>query len=209
MQLYVRDWLASTYGMPLEVKGLHIDFLCFSWDNGALPDDEKWRQRVAGVSARKAAKLWAILRNRWKKTRKGWVNPRQERQRRALETYRAHAEHAASTRWASTEHQSGMASSINRASPRAMPNRSTASSSASSSADQDQTEPAAARPVPFRVYAAIAGRILKETEGLDLDATSLAEEFKRACAKQGLEYPPGIVQKALDSAQAVRAMRRA
>lgn len=74
--------------------------------------------------------------------------------------------------------------------------------------DQDQ-EPTASRSVPFKVYAAIAGRILKQTEDLDLDPGALAEEFKRACARQGLEYHAGIVQKAMDAAQAVRARRRA
>jgi len=217
MQLYVRDWLASTYGMPLEMKGLHIDFLCIAWDNGALPDDAKWRQRVAGVSARKAAALWAILRNRWKKTRKGWINPRQERQRYALGVYLARAKQASSIRWASTEHDASMTSSTpqasnkhrtskRQASPRTMLDRSTSSSSSSS--DQD-LKPAASRPVPFRVYAAIAARVLKETEDLDLSDGALAEELKRECARQGIEYHATIIQKAMDAAQAARTKRRA
>jgi uncharacterized protein YdaU (DUF1376 family) len=201
MQLYVRDWLASTYGMPLEVKGLHIDLLCIAWDNGALPDDAKWRQRVAGVSASKAAALWAILQNRWKKTRKGWINPRQERQRYALSIYLARAKHASSMRWASPEHDASMP----QASPRRMLDRSTSSSSSSSK----DLKPAAARPVPFRVYVAIAARVLEATKDLDLDPGALAEELKRAYAKQGLEYHATIVQKAMDAAQMARARRRA
>jgi len=63
--------------------------------------------------------------------------------------------------------------------------------------------------VPFKVYAAIAGRLLKQTEDLDLAPSDLAEEFKRACAKEGLDYHASIVQQALDAAQAIRGRRRA
>jgi uncharacterized protein YdaU (DUF1376 family) len=185
--------------MPLEVKGLHIDFLCFSWDNGALPDDPKWRQRVAGVSARKAAALWAILRNRWKKTRKGWINPRQERQRQALSLYLARAKQASSIRWASPQASPKHRSSMAQASPKHMLERSTASASSSS---EDLNQPAAARPVSFRTYAAIAAQALELAETTDLG--ELAEQFKTACAQQGLEYDATITQKALDAARAAR-----
>ena len=87
-----------------------------------------------------------------------------------------------------------------QASPKHMANRWPASASASSK----DLKPAAARPVPFRVYAAIATKVLKETEDLDLAPSEIAEEFKRACAKQGLEYPAPTTQRALDAAQAAR-----
>jgi hypothetical protein len=68
----------------------------------------------------------------------------------------------------------------------------------------------ASPPVPFRVYAAIAARVLTETADLDLDPGTLAEELKRAYAKQLLPYDATIVQKAMDAAQvAARARRRA
>jgi len=223
MQLYVRDWLTSTYGWPLELKGLHMDLLCYAWDNGPLPDDPRWRQRVAGVSAAKAAQLWAAISGRWKKTAKGWINPRQERQRRALGEYRAHAQHASSKRWASTEHRLGMALSINRASiehglehasgmrrasPRGMPKRSTSSSSSSSSSvDQDQPRAQRAVSVPWKVYRAIATNVVRESATDDLG--ELAEAFKSACARQGLEYPLDVPRKAIDGALAARARRRA
>ena len=221
MQLYVRDWLTSTYGWPLELKGFHMDLLCFAWDNGPLPDDPRWRQRVAGVSAAKAVQLWAAISGRWKKTAKGWINPRQERQRRALHEYRAHAQHASSKRWASTEHQSGMASSINRASIehgvehqsgmrraslRGMPKRST-SSSASSSSDQDQ--PAAQRPVyvPYKVCVAMATKAYAE-EPTD-DQGAVAERIKTMCAQQGFEYGPDVIGRAMRAAERARTRKRA
>ena len=54
------------------------------------------------------------------------------------------------------------------------------------------------------MYAAIASRVLKETVDLDLSPSAIAEELKRACAKQGVEYPATIIQKALDAAQTAR-----
>jgi len=74
--------------------------------------------------------------------------------------------------------------------------------------DQDQ-EITASRSVPFKVYAAIAARVLKATEDLDLDSGTLAEELKREYAKAEIPYDSGLVAKALEAAQYLRAKRRA
>ena len=74
------------------------------------------------------------------------------------------------------------------------------------------TETGAAAPVrlpPFKVYAAIAARVLAETADLELDAGTLAEELKRACARQQLPYHATVIQKALDAARVARLRRRA
>ena len=84
------------------------------------------------------------------------------------------------------------------------------SGSSRSGRDQDQDPPAAPVRTPaFKVYVTIASRLLDQTEDLDLDAGTFAEEFKRACAKQQLPYDATIVQKATDAARAGRARRRA
>lgn len=67
----------------------------------------------------------------------------------------------------------------------------------------------ASPPVPFNVYAAIAAKVLAQTADLGLDPGAVAEEVKRACAKQDLPYNATIVQKAMDAAQVARARRRA
>ena len=67
-QFYAGDWLSSTLGMAAELKGIYVDLLCWSWENGPLPDDPAWRQRVIGGSAETAARRWDRLRKRWKKT---------------------------------------------------------------------------------------------------------------------------------------------
>jgi len=74
--------------------------------------------------------------------------------------------------------------------------------------DQDQ-EITASRSVPFKVYAAIAAKVLKATEDLDLDAGTLAEELKREYAKAEIPYDSGLVAKALEAAQYLRAKRHA
>jgi uncharacterized protein YdaU (DUF1376 family) len=177
MQFYVRDWLVSTVGMPLEAKGLHIDLLCIAWDKGPLPDDPQWRQRVAGVSAEAAGALWAILAPRWKKTRAGWINPRLERQRRERDDYRARAVHAARMRWASTEQDLEHPSGIPRASAARMLNRSTSSSSSTSKdPDQDPRVPRAEiSTVRQQLKAAIHGWLDLEPE---IPEGELAERVK-------------------------------
>lgn len=192
-QFYARDWLSSTLGMPWDVAGLYIHLLAWSWDNGPLPDDGKWRQRVIGQAD---GKLWAAVRSRWTKTPDGWINPRLERQREIQASFRKRGRKGANARW--------------QPSPKHVANRRPAS--ASSSASADINKPAAAQPVsapPFKVYNAIATRVLAETADLDLDVGTLVEEIKRACAKQAVPYNATIVHKAMDAAQTARARRRA
>lgn len=188
-QFYARDWLSSTLGMPWDVAGLYIHLLAWSWDNGPLPDDARWRQRVIGQAD---GKLWAALRSRWTKTPNGWINPRLERQREIQASFRLRGKKGAEARW--------------QPSPKHVANRRPASTSSSASAE---SKPAASQPAPFRVYAAVAAKVLKQTEDLELDPGTLAEELKRACAKQGLEYDAGIITKAMDAAQTARARKRA
>lgn len=205
-QFYARDWLSSTLGLPWDVAGVYIHLLAWSWDNGPLPNDAQWRQRVIGPEEKR---LWNAVKKRWKKSRNGWINPRLEHQREMQKNFSDHAKKAADFRW--FEREMGAKVSINRAYAQSMPNpRSRASvehmpgacsssSSASSSSDQDQ--PVAARPVyvtPFKMYCAIARRIL-EAAGTDADLGELAEQFKSACAGQQIPYDGEITRKAIDA----------
>lgn len=187
-QFYARDWLSSTLGMPWEVAGVYIHLLAWSWDNGPLPKSSTWRRRVIGPDA---GRLWNVVKKRWKKTKDGWINERLELQRRGQMTFALRGEKGAKVRWqASSKH-------IAKRWP------------ASASASAEDLKPAAARPVPFRVYVAIASRVLKQTADLELDDGAVAEELKRACAKQGLPYDSTTVRKALEAAQVARTRRRA
>lgn len=76
--------------------------------------------------------------------------------------------------------------------------------------DQDQELTAAPRQLSFaqfKVYAAIAAKVLRDAPTDDLG--TLAEEFKCACAKQGLAYTGELAGKAIDAARAARARRHA
>jgi uncharacterized protein YdaU (DUF1376 family) len=201
MQFYVREWLASTLGLPLEAKGLHIDLLCIAWDRGALPDDPAWRAHISGTDFDRAATLWAMLKPRWKLTKNGWKNPRQERQRRELARFKARQSHASGIRWASFRDTSG----IRPASVRDIPNGS--SSTSTSTAEDQDLKPAAPRPVPFRVYAAIGALVRRKASTEDVG--ELMEQFKGACAKQGVPYNSDWARKAIDVALVTTKRRRA
>jgi hypothetical protein len=76
--------------------------------------------------------------------------------------------------------------------------------------DQDQ-EITASRPVPFKVYAAIANRVLRQCEDIDIGGLALsdfAEELKRAFAREGLPYSATTVQKTIDAVIHMRAKER-
>jgi uncharacterized protein YdaU (DUF1376 family) len=194
-QFYARDWLSSTLGMPWDVAGVYIHLLAWSWDNGPLPNDPKWRARIIGADAQR---LWTALKPRWNRTKKGYINPRLEHQREQQATFRARSEKGAAARW--------------QASRKQMPKRSSASASASASSSLDQNTPAAQRPVSaltFKTYVAIASRVLKQTADLDLDGGTLAEELKREYAKARIPYDATVVAKAIEAAQHGRVRRRA
>lgn len=219
---YVRDWLSSTLGMARDVKGAYVDLLCWSWDNGPLPDDPRWRQRVIGGSTQTAARLWAALRSRWRHTARGWINPRLERQRRAIADYSARAKKAAQARWhpaagdatACTEHATSTASRTARRMLRgtlSAPARAVLEPSISVSVSvSEEDQPAAPPPVyapPFKTYAAIAALALDETPTDDLGA--IAETFKSLCARQQIPYDADITRRAIDAVIRSRARRRA
>lgn len=74
--------------MSPEAKGVYIDFLAWSWDNGALPTKEAELAVLAGVSLRRFHPIWLALKSKWKHTEAGYVNPRLEDQRKELARYR-------------------------------------------------------------------------------------------------------------------------
>lgn len=87
-QFYVKEWMSSTRVMSPEAKGVYMDFLAWSWDNGPLPTHEADLARLAGVSSRRFATIWLALKSKWTKSADGYVNRRLEEQREALAAYR-------------------------------------------------------------------------------------------------------------------------
>jgi len=213
-QFYPGDWLSSTLGMPWDVKGVYIDLLAWSWNNGPLPDNARWRQRIIGGDAKTVERLWFALRPRWTKTPDGWINLRLEKQRDIQRVFSVRG-----TKGAAAKHASSRASSKTSSRPQAGVKQVLngvlggvlegwpSSSSSSSSLDQDQ--PAAPRPVsvPFKVYVAIAAQAIADEPTDDLGA--IAEGFKTACARQHLPYDVTLTQKAIDAARVARARTRA
>jgi uncharacterized protein YdaU (DUF1376 family) len=203
-QFYPGDWLASTLGMAWDLKGIYVDFICWSWENGALPDDPAWRQRMIGGSAQSVAQRWAALRGRWRKTAKGWINPRLERQRQIQKHFSDRGKKGAAARWDgdlasrkhASKHRAKHVVSIEEALTKQLQDRWPSSSSSSS--DQDQPAPQA--PVytpPFKVFCAIAAHAIDEAQTADLGA--IAEAFKSDCARQRIPYDVEITRKAIDA----------
>lgn len=205
-QFYARDWLSSTLGMPWDVAGVYIHLLAWSWDNGPLPNDPRWRARIIGPEAKR---LWSEVQPRWRRSARGWINPRLERQRELQAHYRERAHKGAEQRWhqaASIDqaHAKSMLGGERQASLKHVLNG--CSSSASASSDQDQ--PVAPRPVympPLKAYFAIAKRLIAAAP--DADLGELAAQFKAACADQRIVYDGEITRKAIDAVLHARRRR--
>ncbi len=213
---FPRDWLVSTVGMPREAKGLHIDLLCISWDSGPLPNSARWRASAFGADPKDAARLWSLVRPRWRLTRQGWINRRLEKYRRELRGKRAQAKSAAAARWtdpksASGAHASGISGRhadamlpgmLPASDPQMLNGSSSIASSSSSSKRNNRRRPPPDVPPPFKVYFAIAKRAFAEEPSEEPGA--IAERFKRLCAEQGKPYDADITGRAMRAADNAR-----
>jgi uncharacterized protein YdaU (DUF1376 family) len=98
-QFYVQRWLSSTKGLSPEAKGVYIDFLAYSWDNGPLPHSETVRATIAGVTVKRFRSIWLALEPKWQDTAVGYINIALETQRGELEAYRESQRARAAQRW--------------------------------------------------------------------------------------------------------------
>jgi len=89
-QFYAKDWVMSTRTIPAEARGIHIDLLCFAWEEEGLPADLEGLHTFVGLSKRKFKALWdAHLAHRWESDGNGkLVNPRIEEERRKQKEWR-------------------------------------------------------------------------------------------------------------------------
>jgi uncharacterized protein YdaU (DUF1376 family) len=65
-QFYAKDWVMSTRTIPAEARGVHIDLLCFAWEEEGLPADLDGLHTYVGLTKRKFKAIWdAHLARRW------------------------------------------------------------------------------------------------------------------------------------------------
>lgn len=89
-QFYPADWVMSTRTIPAEARGIHIDLLCFAWEEGGLPADLEGMHTFVGLTSRKFMALWdAHLAHRWESDGNGrLLNPRLEEERTKQQKWR-------------------------------------------------------------------------------------------------------------------------
>lgn len=124
-QFYVKEWMSSTKGMPLDVKGAYMDLLAWAWDNGPVPDDAMWRRTFWGVTPSVSLRIWSMLRTKWVPTdHGGLVNPRLEQQRASLQDFitqqSERGKAGAEARWGKRRHDDGNGGSNGGGMPQAL-----------------------------------------------------------------------------------------
>lgn len=87
-QFYAKDFLTGTMEMSLLEIGAYTKFLAWSWDNGALPENEARRAAILGVSVRAMRQIWDGIGDKWQGTDAGFINPRLEHQRNELADFK-------------------------------------------------------------------------------------------------------------------------
>jgi uncharacterized protein YdaU (DUF1376 family) len=79
---YTRDGAVTE--MSHAERGLYIDMLCWSWENGPLPNDHARLERIFGIVGEDFAPLWAAVRPCFEGGHE-LVNPRLEQERAEAE----------------------------------------------------------------------------------------------------------------------------
>jgi uncharacterized protein YdaU (DUF1376 family) len=85
---YMRLWVGDLFADPAvramdeSEFGLYMLALCYAWQEGNLPTDEKKRAKALGVTVSRLRRLWPALEGKWESDGNGGLlNPRQERER--------------------------------------------------------------------------------------------------------------------------------
>lgn len=95
-QFYANDFLGGTAFMTAEEVGAYIRLLCYSWDKGAIPNDDRILQRLAGCST----DALVAVRQKFAPDSTGWlVNARLENVRDKQRAYSQRQTDAAKHRW--------------------------------------------------------------------------------------------------------------
>ncbi len=106
LRFETRSWTQSTQTFSAAECGAHINMIAWSWEGGAVPDDDEVIVRVARAPLAVALK---VLSSKWSLDGDGWRNPRLEEERSATSARSDSASVASSRRW---NHQSADANSM-------------------------------------------------------------------------------------------------
>lgn len=90
-QFYVKDWLSGTRALSFAEKGMYIDLLAWSWDNGPLPAAPRALAAIVGIPLRDFEKLWRGVSSKFVRVKRAkfpsLVNPRLEKVRSERKTF--------------------------------------------------------------------------------------------------------------------------
>jgi uncharacterized protein YdaU (DUF1376 family) len=100
MRFWISDWQSSVVLMNAAQRGAHISMLAYSWERGGCPTDLTLLKRLTGEID--DADLRVVLK-KWKMVDDQYINPRQERERRAVQVRHDRAVRAAGRRWSNAQ----------------------------------------------------------------------------------------------------------
>lgn len=78
---YAKDFLTGTVTMSLAERGAYVTLLAHQWDAGFVPGDAVARARLLGCTLAQAARVWAIVSEKFTACDQGYVNLRLEQER--------------------------------------------------------------------------------------------------------------------------------
>ncbi len=186
---YFREWVENWRSSPrvsemdLEQRGAFHEMLCLSWQMGPVPNDPERLAILIGVKPADFIRAWRKpLVRCWRKTRKGLVNDRLERERTWSESRQKKARESAKHRVYSTSNDAGAvrAQSARNANGSAQIALLSRSRTRTRSRSKDKKEEKSKRGAPAAPTHAVHWNPQKkifEGEGLDSLKAKLADRY--------------------------------
>jgi uncharacterized protein YdaU (DUF1376 family) len=87
-QFYPKDFIAGTATMSLQEVGAYMRLLCYAWDTGSVPNDERERARIMVCSKKQEIEIWKKVGKKFSLHNDVFLNERLEEERQKQSEYR-------------------------------------------------------------------------------------------------------------------------
>jgi len=201
-QCYAKDLYTGTSDLSSAEFGAYWRGVCWSWDNGPLPNRPEPRRRALMLTPKEFRSIWPVIKPLWKKAPRGYINARLEAVRKEQDDFfeqkRRAGLNSAAAKAATKAQREGNGVDISL--PTERQREANPSSASSSPVDQlpDQDHRADARD-SHAVLVKLA------YQALDEDPTDAKNRLKELAGRNQIPYDARAVSKALDVAEHRRA----
>jgi uncharacterized protein YdaU (DUF1376 family) len=200
-QFYPDDFLSGTTTMSRAAVGGYISMLCVSWGQGPIPNTAAALTKALslGPGDPPLNQIWAEVRPKWKRGKRGWTNVRLEHVRTALDHYltlqREKGRRGGQARQAGAQAAAQAVAQAEGVAEFKPPNPNPKKIKIK---DQDQCADAR---FSHKVLVRLAHDVFSEIQGAPPPTSELLAQLKDKAARARIAYDSRVAAKALESAE--------